>query len=193
MYNDFKWGVIMKLVLIFGDSAVGKMTVGQELMKITDLRLFHNHMMIEPVLEIFNAFDINTIIKLRHVIFESFAASNNYGLIHTYMWAFDQKEDWDYVASICEIFNKVNADIYYIELVAPLEERLKRNATENRLKHKPSKRDIEVSNQRLLNDHKKYRLISHDGEIPFKNYLKINNTHLSAAETAEQIKKHFEL
>ena len=43
----------MKLVIIFGDGAVGKMTVGQELMKITDLRLFHNHMSIEPVLEIF--------------------------------------------------------------------------------------------------------------------------------------------
>lgn len=33
----------MKLVLLFGDAAVGKMTVGQELTKITDLRLFHNH------------------------------------------------------------------------------------------------------------------------------------------------------
>ena len=40
----------MKLVLIIGSGAVGKMTVGQELMKITDLRLFHNHMMIEPVI-----------------------------------------------------------------------------------------------------------------------------------------------
>ena len=43
----------MKLVFIFGDAAVGKMTVGQELIKITDLRLFYNHMTIEPVLEIF--------------------------------------------------------------------------------------------------------------------------------------------
>ena len=34
----------MKLVFILGDAAVGKMTVGQELMKMTDLRLFHNHM-----------------------------------------------------------------------------------------------------------------------------------------------------
>ena len=42
----------MKLVLIVGAGAVGKMTVGQELMKITNLRLFHNHMMIEPVIEI---------------------------------------------------------------------------------------------------------------------------------------------
>ena len=43
----------MKLVLLFGNGAVGKMTEGQELMKITDLRLFYNHMTIEPVLEVF--------------------------------------------------------------------------------------------------------------------------------------------
>ena len=43
----------MKLVFIFGDAAAGKMTVGQELSKITDLKLFHNHMSIEPVIELF--------------------------------------------------------------------------------------------------------------------------------------------
>ena len=40
----------MKLVIIFGNLAVGKMTVGQELAKITNLKLFHNHMTIEPVI-----------------------------------------------------------------------------------------------------------------------------------------------
>jgi hypothetical protein len=49
-------GELMKFVLIFGDAAVGKMTVGQELCKITDLRLFHNHMTIEPVLDVFGYF-----------------------------------------------------------------------------------------------------------------------------------------
>lgn len=39
----------MKFVLIFGPQAVGKMTVGHELEKITDLKLFHNHMTIELV------------------------------------------------------------------------------------------------------------------------------------------------
>lgn len=43
----------MKLLFLIGNAAAGKMTVGQELMKITDLRLFHNHMSIEPVIEIF--------------------------------------------------------------------------------------------------------------------------------------------
>lgn len=37
----------MKFILIFGPQAVGKMTVGHELTKITDLKLFHNHMSIE--------------------------------------------------------------------------------------------------------------------------------------------------
>ncbi|GAE48204.1 hypothetical protein JCM21738_5289 [Mesobacillus boroniphilus JCM 21738] len=39
----------MKFVLIFGPQAVGKMTVGHELEKITELKLFHNHMTIELV------------------------------------------------------------------------------------------------------------------------------------------------
>lgn len=43
----------MNLIVLIGSGAVGKMTVGQELMKITDYRLFHNHHMIEPVIEIF--------------------------------------------------------------------------------------------------------------------------------------------
>ena len=41
------------LVIILGPHAVGKMTVGQELTKITPLRLFHNHMSIELTRKIF--------------------------------------------------------------------------------------------------------------------------------------------
>lgn len=43
----------MKFVIIFGPQAVGKMTVGKELEKITDLKLFHNHMTIELVTHYF--------------------------------------------------------------------------------------------------------------------------------------------
>ena len=72
----------MKLVLIVGNGAVGKMTVGQELMKLTGLRLFHNHMTIEPVLEIFGTFHTDAILQMREVIFREFAKSDNYGIIH---------------------------------------------------------------------------------------------------------------
>ena len=42
------------LVIICGPQAVGKMTVGQELSKITDYRLFHNHMTVEITRLIFD-------------------------------------------------------------------------------------------------------------------------------------------
>ena len=183
----------MKLLVLIGDSAVGKMTVGQELMKITDLRLFHNHMTIELALEIFGKLNGTAVARLREVIFEEFAASDAYGLIFTYMWAFDMQSDWDYIAHVRELFERRGAQVYYAELVAPQEVRLRRNATENRLKHKASKRDIEISNQRLINDDIKYRCVSYDGEIPFENYIKIDNTNLSATQAAEQIKERFNL
>jgi len=183
----------MKLVILIGNAAVGKMTVGQSLMKITDLRLFHNHMTIEPVIEIFGFFHAKTINKLRSVIFEDFAASQNYGMIFTYMWAFDLQSDWDYINYVTNLFKENGSEIYYVELVTSQEVRLQRNTTENRLNHKASKQDLEASNQRLLRDDSNYRCVSHEGEITFENYIKIDNTHLAPDEVAEKIKLHFNL
>ena len=87
----------MKLLLLFGNSAVGKMTVGQELTKITPLRLMHNHHMIEPVLEIFGQFRGDIIQKLRFTILEEFVKTDNYGLIFTYMMAFDMPSEYEYL------------------------------------------------------------------------------------------------
>ena len=181
----------MKLVLLIGNAAVGKMTVGQALMKITDLRLCHNHMTIEPVIEIFGHFDGRITQRLREVIFEEFAKSDQYGMILTLMWAFDLQSEWDAVAAICKTFE--GADIYYVELIADKDTRMARNATENRLKHKASKRDIEASNQRVINDDQRFRCESLPGEITFPNYLRIDNTNLSPDEAAQLIKDTFDL
>lgn len=178
-----------------GDAAVGKMTVGQELMKITDLRLFHNHMTIEPVIEIFGAHNSAAIRRLREVIFEEYAKSDNYGLIFTYMMAFEMQSEWDYLEHIRQIFlkEKPDTEFYYVELVAPQDVRLTRNITENRLKNKASKRDIEASNQRLINDDNRHRCASYDGEVPFENYIKIDNTNIPPEKAAMMIKERFNL
>lgn len=183
----------MKVVFIIGNASVGKMTVGQELMKITDLRLFHNHMTIEPVIEIFGSYNGKIVSRLREVIFEEFAASDNYGLIFTYMWAFDQKSDWDYIEHVKDIFRPYKTEFYYVELVASREVRLERNVTENRLRNKASKRDINISNQILMSSDEKYRLVSNDGEIPFDNYIKIDNSHIAPDMVAQKVKTLFEL
>ena len=182
----------MKLLFLIGDAAVGKMTVGQELMKITALKLFHNHMTIEPVIEIFGKFDGKTTRRIREIVFEEFSKSDNYGMIFTCMWAFDMQSDWDYIEHVKTIFGN-NTEFYYVELVSSQEIRLERNATANRLLHKASKRDVQTSNQRLINDDIKHRCVSNDGEIPFDNYIKIDNSNLSAVDAAHQIKEKFKL
>ena len=186
----------MKFIILFGPPAVGKMTVGHELEKITGYKLFHNHMSIDFITPVFEhgTSSFYKLVKLfRNEMFKEAAKSNLKGLIFTYVWALDQKDDQEYVDQIVEIFERENVEVCYVELEADLKERLKRNKTAHRLKHKPSKRDLKFSETHLLEDHKKYRLNSREGEFDGKKYLKINNTTLGAAEVAELIKKEFEL
>ena len=183
----------MKLLLLIGSTAAGKMTVGQELMKITKLRLFHNHMTIEPVIEIFGEYNGRVVSRLREVVFEEFAASDGYGMIFTMIWDFDSRSDWDYVNHICGIFQAQGAEVYCAELTASREVRLARNTTENRMRHKASKRDLALSNALFADAKEKHRCVSREGEVPFENYLRIDNSALSAEETARRIKDYFRL
>lgn len=186
----------MKLVIIFGPPAVGKMTVGHELEKITGLKLFHNHMTIELVAPFFN-YDSGSgrrLVKLfREELFKEVAKSDLEGLIFTYVWYFDEKEDWDYIYGLADILKKEGAEIYYVELETPLEERLRRNKTEHRLAHKPTKRDLVVSEERVVSSAAKHRMNSEPGELKEKNYIRIDNTNLDAATVASQIKEKFDL
>ncbi|MBP5152225.1 MAG: shikimate kinase [Lachnospiraceae bacterium] len=183
----------MNLVVLIGSGAVGKMTVGQALMKITDYRLFHNHMMIEPVIKIFGKFDGSVISKLREVVFDSFLETEYPGMIFTFMWAFDMPSDWDYLKSVTDKFEATGGTVYYVELVADRAVRLERNKTENRLNNKESKRDLALSEERMMREETHYRLESLEGEIPFENYIKIDNTHLDPDTVAAMIKERFNL
>lgn len=186
----------MKCVLVFGPQAVGKMTVGQELAKITGLKLFHNHMTIDLVTNFFDygSKEGKRLVNLfRQEIFEEVSNSDLYGMIFTYVWAFDLQSDWEYVEKVAQLFESKGGTVYYVELHAELDERLQRNKSPNRLEHKPSKRDIEWSENDLKSSMEKYRLTSLEGEITFPNYVKINNTNLSAEEVAIMVKEKFGL
>lgn len=186
----------MKFIIITGPQAVGKMTVGQELVKITNLKLLHNHMTIEVLTKIFD-YSRDSFRKLneefRMKIFKEFAKSEEEGIIFTTTWDFEDKEEWDRIYKYIQIFKVNNAEIYIVELEANLEERLKRNKMENRLLNKPSKRNLEWSEKDLLKSVEKYRFNSKENEIKEENYLRIDNTNLNANVVAEMIKNRFKL
>lgn len=184
----------MKLVIIFGPHAVGKMTVGQELTKITELKLFHNHMTIDIVSDLFSNVpkERGRLTRLfRDEMFKAYSKSDEYGMIFTYMWALDCKDDWEYIDSIEKLFISKGAEIYYVELEADYDIRIERNKTENRLLNKPTKRNIEHSEQLFRRLEEKYRLNSFSGELKKNNYIRINNTYFSPKVVAERIKDRF--
>ena len=185
-----------KFVLIVGPQAVGKMTVGHELEKITELKLFHNHVTIELVQPFFDYGTPagNRLVKLfRREMFEEFAKSEMYGVIFTFVWRFDEEIDWNYVKETSAIFESKGAEVYLVELQADINERLERNKTDHRLAHKATKRNIEWSEAHLKETAGLFRLNSVDGEITKENYIKINNTNLSATKTAKLIQEKFNL
>ena len=137
----------MKLVVIFGPPAVGKMTVGQELALRSGLKLLHNHMTIELLLRFFD-FGSPPFRRLtwefRSRLFEEVAGSELPGLIFTFAWALNLESDKVHVDSLCQIFRDREGEIYFVELEASLDERLSRNRGLSRLAEKPSKRQVDL-------------------------------------------------
>lgn len=185
------------LVIIIGPHAVGKMTVGQELEKITGLKLFHNHMSIELARKLFGFSDPEYKIlnqTIRETVFDLFAKGNFKGLIFTFMCDFDVQSEFDYLNDIIALFKSNGANCHVVELCADFDERIERNKTENRLNHKESKRNIEFSEAEMRRTSEMHRLNSYENEkIPFESYIKIDNTNLSPESVAKIIKSRFNI
>ena len=183
-------------IVIVGPQAVGKMTVGQELAKITGYKLLYNHMTVEMLREIFD-YDREIFLKMNQVlrteIFKEFSKSDEKGIILTACFDFGRDFEEDKVE--LDKWMSYFKTTYVVELEADLEERLRRNKTENRLEHKPSKRDLEWSERELLRSLERHSLNSEpgQGEKLFENYIRINNTNLEPSVVAEKIKEKFDL
>ncbi len=185
----------MKLVIITGPHAVGKMTVGQALCRITGLKLFHNHMAADLFADLFpdEAVRWQLTELVRTEVFHRFAESDQYGLVFTFMPAYNRPSNLRYLEKVESIFTEHGADVYYVELTADQRVRLERNRSENRLLHKPSKRDVVRSEREMLELERCNRFSSVAGEYQGKNYLRIANDTLSAEEVAERIRARWNL
>ena len=184
----------MHLVVLFGPPAVGKMTVGHELCRLTGYRLFHNHLTIEPFLGIFE-FGSPSFTRLssefRRRVLEEAIASDLPGLVFTFVWALELEEDRDLVREYVDLAEAAGSRVSFVELAAPLDIRQQRNNTEFRLAEKKSKRD------RVFNDANLVELERHvmntdvptpaDALLAGHEHLRLDNSDLPAAEAARQV------
>ena len=121
------------------------------------------------------------------------AVKHNVDLIFTYVCAFNEPEEREYLTALQRQFEQSGGRYIFIELSADLETRLARNETPHRMERKPSKRDVAWSRNELLRSGQKYRLNSDEGETWFENHLKIDNTNLEPDEVADRVISTFGL
>ena len=115
------------------------------------------------------------------------SARNHRSIILTDVIDFSNDYQLIYLKQIQDLLDNFHQEVMFVELETTLEERLHRNRTENRLKHKPLKRHIEISEREILETTEILQLNSQNQPNELHHYLKINNTNLSAEEVAKQI------
>ncbi|MEO5853806.1 MAG: hypothetical protein ABIQ15_14960 [Nocardioides sp.] len=185
----------MRLLVIFGPPAVGKMTVGRAVAARSHFRLFHNHATIEPLLEVFDygTPPFTTLMgEWRRRVVEEAAAFGT-DLLFTFVWGLEIESDAAAMRELIAPYADAGAEVAFVELVADLDTRLVRNRTEHRLAEKRSKRDVEWSeaNVRELERHvmntRADRPLPADAVLSRHPHLVLDNTDLSADEAAEWI------
>lgn len=175
----------MKLILIYGSPAVGKLTIANAIAEKTDYKVFHNHLTIDAVVPVFE-FGSKSFWKLVHqfridTIAE--AARENISLIYTFCYAKDL--DDAHIEEVEKAVVENGGKLCLVLLTAEKSEIEKRILDESRLKYKKAN-----SLELLHGFWEKFELFS---PVNGRESLIIDNTNLSAEDTAKQIVEHFKL
>jgi hypothetical protein len=181
------------LLFVFGPPAVGKMTVGRAVADASGFRLFHNHHVIEPLLDVFDfeTPQFQTLMgEFRQRVLEE-AAAADVDLVFTLVWALDLPEDARGVLRHLTPFVEAGRQVALLELCAGLDTRLERNRTELRLAEKKSKRDLAWSddNVRELERHQLNTGIPSpaDEVIAAFPHLRVDNTDRAPEDVAGEV------
>lgn len=177
----------MKIIIIHGAPAVGKLTVAQALANKTGYVILHNHMTIDLAVQFFpfGGSPFNRLIqKLRFTLLKEAVKIKLSGIILTTglpnnpgIRTFYRKLD--------KFMKKKGGSTHYVHIVCDFEEQKKRVRNVSRKKFgKPQTIEQLKKNMKEMDF-----TPGHLGE----STLRIDNTHLSPQKVAEQIIKHFHL
>jgi len=175
----------MELLFIYGAAAVGKLTIGRELAKLTGFRLFHNHLTVDAVMAVFD-FGSEPFINLREQIWLSVfkeAAQRNVSVIFTF-----SPERTVRTSFIGETLNAVESSggkVLFVELTCPIEELERRIENPSRAEF-CKLRSVEVFRKIRQAGLHQYPKLPNSG-------LRIDTSKMSPQESARKICEFFSL
>lgn len=122
----------MKLIFIWGGAASGKLTVARELARLTGLPLFHNHLVVDALLERLPFGDAE-FIRLREAMwmagFET-AARSGQSLIFTF--APEGTVDEGFPQRVVDLVNSLGGEVKFARLLVSPEEQERRLGNDSR-------------------------------------------------------------
>ena len=126
----------MKLIFLYGLPATGKLTVAREISSLTGFKLFHNHLVVDTLLSVFE-FGSKPFVELREDIwlsvFRHACESGLPGMIFTF--APERTVRAGFVQAAIDVVRGGGGYIDFVELVCPVEELKSRMANASRLQH----------------------------------------------------------
>jgi hypothetical protein len=174
------------LIFLHGLPGVGKLTVARELARLTDYKLFHNHLAVDLLGSVFE-FGTRPFVELREMIwlamFKRAAEEHLNGLIFTF--AYDGTIRSSFIEETQRAVELVGGKVFYVELKCSAEEL--------------EKRIVETSRREYgkLNSVAQFRELKDAGAfvrpgIPAGG-LEVETTGISATATAEEIFRWLQL
>ena len=177
----------MKLIFIYGPPAVGKLTVAEQLSKLTGISLFHNHLTRDLVKDIYGGdLEVNysLVEKLRNDVF-AYCAEKESDLIFTYVYGGAEDENEEpiikgYIRSV----EAHGGEVLFVELTANHDELLQRVNNESRTKH-----------NKLLDPTVLSKFLESRSEltIPFVKSTKVDTSSMPPSDSARFIAQELEL
>jgi hypothetical protein len=113
----------LKLIFMYGLPATGKLTVARELAALTGYKLFHNHLVVDTLLSVFE-FGSKPFVELREEmwlsVFRRASESGLLGLIFTFNPESTVRPG--FIAAMQHIVRVAGGEVEFVELVCPLTE-----------------------------------------------------------------------
>ncbi len=173
----------MKLIIIYGPPAAGKLTVGTELSRLTGYKLFHNHLSIDCVKTVFEFGTPAFWRVVGNIRFEAIAeaAREDIDLIHTFCYEF--RADDEHFRKLISSAEDNGGEVHLVLLRCSDEERKKRFGNESRVRI-GKLTDVESFNRKQ---------IELSTPLPGRSTLIVDTTSTPPQDAAQQIIEGFGL
>ena len=141
----------MKLVILYGPPAAGKLTIANELATISNIKVFDNHQVIdiiEPIVTRKYKDFAELIYTTQRKIVAAAVAANQENVVMTFPYAANLQRDVDFISGLTNDSRADGAEVYPVFLKCD-PDTLRKRATEESRKAKGKITTVEIMNQMI--------------------------------------------